>query len=94
MEKRILTKHPRGLQGVNIDAGKYQVVRTAIVQALRANRELTFTGLVRAVEKKLRGKFAGSITWYVITVKLDLEARKIIERVAGSQPQRIRLKKK
>jgi hypothetical protein len=32
----------------------------------------------------------GSLTWYTVTVKLDLEARGEIERVPGVQPQRLR----
>ena len=33
----------------------------------------------------------GSISWYVTTVKLDLEARGLIERVPRSRPQRLRM---
>jgi hypothetical protein len=47
--------------------------------------------LGEAVEKKLRGRLDGSIMWVVTTVKLDLEARKVIRRVPKSTPQRIRL---
>ena len=36
-------------------------------------------------------KFYGSIAWYAETVKLDLEARKLIERTS-SKPQKYRLK--
>ncbi len=32
----------------------------------------------------------GSIGWYTTTVKLDLEARGLIERIEGSKPQRLR----
>jgi len=41
--------------------------------------------------ENLRGKFSGSISWYAETVKLDLEARKVIERT-GSKPQKYRVK--
>ena len=92
MEKRILTKHPqKDKKGVNIRQAQYDVVRDAILDSLRAKREITFTDLTRAVNRKLRGKFEGSISWYVTTIKLDLEARKVIERVPASIPQRLRL---
>ena len=92
MEKRILTRHPqKGKKGVNIRQAQYDVVRDAILDSLRAKREITLTDLTRAVNRKLRGKFESSISWYVTTIKLDLEARKVIERVPASSPQRLRL---
>ena len=94
-DARILTKHPeRGKQGVNISKAKYEVVRDVIVKALRAKREMTFEDLGKAVNKALKGKFEGSISWYFTTVKLDLEARKVIKRVPRSSPQRVRLVRK
>jgi len=44
------------------------------------------------VNDYLRERFEGSVSWYFTTVKLDLEARGILERVPGERPQRIRLK--
>ena len=94
-DARILTKHPeKGKQGVRISKAKYEVIRDAIVRALHSKREMTFEDLGKAVNKALKGKFEGSISWYVTTVKLDLEARKVLRRVPKSSPQRIRLAKK
>jgi hypothetical protein len=87
---KILTKHPLRKGGRNIDRGKYDMVKNAILSALQ-NDELTHTELFRGVNKDLKGKFPGNINWYGETVKLDLEARKIIERTA-SKPQKYRLK--
>ena len=39
----------------------------------------------------LEGKFSDNISWYGMTVKLDLEARKIIERTSA-KPQKYRVK--
>ena len=88
--EKILTKHPLGKSGKNIDRKKYDTLKNAIVSALRKN-ELTHTELFRRLNKSLKGKFSGNISWYGETVKLDLEAKKIIERTA-SKPQRYRLK--
>ncbi len=94
-EARILTKHPdKTKQGVAISKAKYETIRAAIVKALRAKGEMTFADLSRAVSKALKGKFEGSIGWYVTTVKLDLEARKVLRRLPGPGLQRIRLAKK
>jgi hypothetical protein len=91
MADTILTLHPQGKQGVRISKEKYEVVRDAILNALRTNGELTFSDLTLAVQEQLRGHFDGSISWYVTTVKLDLEARGQLKRVPESRPQRVKL---
>jgi Family of unknown function (DUF6958) len=88
--EKILTKHPLGKSGRNIDRNKYDTLKKAIVSALRKD-ELTHTELFSRLNRSLKGKFSGNISWYGETVKLDLEAKKIIERTA-SKPQRYRLK--
>lgn len=90
MSDKILTQHPEGKHGVNIDRTKYDQVRSAILDALAGPGELTFQELNEAVGRRLEGRFDGSIGWYFTTVKLDLEARGEIERLPGSRPQRIR----
>ena len=89
-EEKILTKHPLGKSGRNISKQKYEAVKQALVGALR-NKELTHTELLSQVNKSLKGKFSDNISWYAETVKLDLEARKIMERTS-SKPQKYRLR--
>lgn len=91
MAEKIMTLHPEGKQGVNISKRKYDVVRQAILDALRARGEMTFTDLIDTVRSELAGTFEGSINWYVTTVKLDLEARGEIERIPKKRPQCLRL---
>lgn len=87
-----MTLHPEtGKQGVNISRAKYDAIRGASVAALQAHGELTFKALMDAVRERLEASFEGSISWYVTTVKLDLEARGVITRVPRSKPQRLRL---
>lgn len=89
MEAKLLTQHPEGKRGVNISKEKYDLVRGAIERTL-LDAPLTFTELAERVGAALRGRFDGSIDWYVETVKLDMEAKRVIERT-GSKPQRYRL---
>jgi len=89
-EEKILTKHPLGKSGRNVDRQKYETIKRAILSALQ-NRELTHTELFDQLGKRLKGKFSGNVSWYGETVKLDLEARNIIERTS-SKPQKYRLK--
>ncbi len=93
MKETIRTLHPEKKQGVNISREKYEIIRKAIFSTLQQNKEMPFMKLARAVEKELRGTFEGSVTWYVTTVKLDMEARGEIKRVPNSRPQLVKLVK-
>ena len=91
MKDTIRTLHPQKKQGVNISREKYEMIRKAILCVLETEKEITFMNLSRAVEKEVNGNFEGSVTWYVTTVKLDLEARGQIKRVTNSRPQLVKL---
>ena len=84
-EGKILTKHPLGKSGKNIDKQKYETLKKTILSILRG-KELTHTELFKQINQTLKGKFSGSISWYAETVKLDLEARKTIERTSAKPP--------
>lgn len=93
-EEKILTLHPdESKQGVNISRNKYEMIRQAILEAVRSQGTITYQGLVSLVDYNLRNRFEGSIQWYVTTVKLDLEARGVIEHVPGPGEQKIKLKR-
>ena len=89
---KILTKHPKGKKGVNISRTKYERIKNAIIESLEEG-DLTYTLLTNSVKDKLGCDFEGSIGWYVETVKLDLEARKIVERIPSQKPELYRLNK-
>jgi hypothetical protein len=93
-EEKILTLHPEeDKSGVNISRAKYEMIRQAILNAVRSQGTISYKGLVSLIDYNLRNRFEGSISWYVTTVKLDLEARGEIERIPGPGEQRLRLKK-
>jgi hypothetical protein len=89
-EQKILTKYPLGKTGRNISKQTYDLFKQTIESVLRG-KELTHTELMNRLNKTLKGKFSGNISWYSETVKLDLEARKVIERTS-SRPQQYRLR--
>ena len=91
-EEKILTKHPLGKSGKNISKQKYDTLKGAILTALKT-KELNHTQLFNELNNRLRSRFSGNISWYGETVKLDLEARKMIERTS-SKPQKYQLKSK
>jgi hypothetical protein len=85
-------QHPDGnKQGMNVDQAKRDMIQAAILDILRRHEKLTFEDLARHVEQKLAGKFDGSIRWYVTAVKLDLEARHVIERIKDRRREFVRL---
>ena len=93
MKDMIRTLHPQKKQGVNISKEKYDIIRKAILTELKIQKEMPFMKLSRAVEKEVHGNFEGSVTWYVTTVKLDMEARGEVRRVPNSRPQLVKLAK-
>ena len=53
MADRFQTLHPHsGKNGVNIDKAEYEVVRTAILEGLESQRDLTFKELRSFVDRK------------------------------------------
>ena len=87
-----MTLHPEGKNGVNISKAKYDTIKKFIMDTIAANGELTYQELNKLAVKNLKETFDGKVTWHVVTVKLDLEARRLIERVPRTSPHRLRLK--
>jgi len=93
MAEKFPTLHPEGKKGVNIDSAKYNQVRKTLIGILDEKPEITYQEMDKMANERLKGNFTGSISWYVVTVKLDLEARGLIERIPGTSPHQIRIKR-
>ena|SRR5712691_9688365 len=92
MEEKILTLHPQRKRGVNISRTKYETMKRTILEVL-GKGNLTHEGFTAAVETALKGKFDGSIPWYMEGTKLDLEARGIIAPLPGQKHDIYRVKR-
>ena len=92
--EHILTLHPQGKAGVNMEKAKYDAMRRALLKAIpRTKSGVRFGDLGDLVVDHLdEGAFpkGKSVLWYVTTVKQDLEARGEIEQVPGQSPQHLR----
>ncbi len=80
--KKTTTTHPRTGSKFSIDAGIYEPFKAAILQSLKGSKGKTFSELTDAVVKIIKKKmpdFKGSIPWYTISIRLDLETRAIVE---------------
>ena len=91
MKDRLLTLHPEGKKGVNILVSKYNVIRAFILKTLEERNEISYKELNELAITTLKDSFDGSVPWYLVSVKLDLEARKIIERIPGTSPHFVRM---
>lgn len=91
MEEKIMTLHPAGKKGVNILKRRYDQMAETLLGIVRIHGEITYSELNDIAERELEGKFDGKIPWYVVTVKLDLEARGILERIPKTSPHKLRI---
>jgi hypothetical protein len=90
-EDKVQTLHPSpGKSNKKIDRTKYDIIKAAILEILKTT-EPTHNELFETLNKKLNGKFEGNINWYGETVKLELEARRLIERT-NDKPQKYKIK--
>lgn len=90
--EQIQTLHPQaGKTNKRISFEKYLIVKENILSIL-SETQLTHTELMERLYENIKDTFEGGVQWYGETVKLDLEARAIIERT-GSKPEKYRLSK-
>lgn len=86
-----------GKQPTRIARWKYDAIQKAILEVVPPDGDgVAFKDLASKVKDHLSPelrKNVGSIPWYTVTVKLDMEVRGLIERVEGRGLQRIRRKK-
>jgi len=73
---------------------RYEAFRALILAAVPDDEEgIAFTTLIDTVRANIpedkRGAL-GSVGWHVTSVKLDLEAKGLIERIPGRKPQHLR----
>jgi len=94
-ETKIQLLHPEGKRANRMDIEKYEPMRKAILLGLK-KEALTHTELNESVHEYFRKnkiKFEGSIDWYMETVKLDMEARKTVERFKDKSKLMYQIKK-
>jgi hypothetical protein len=83
----------QGKAATRIPRWKYEALRRAIRHVIvsAGSRGATLDDLVEAVPQRLTADELadlGSVPWHVTTVKLDLEVKGEIQRVAGETPMR------
>ncbi|MBI5868664.1 MAG: hypothetical protein HZB43_10330 [candidate division Zixibacteria bacterium] len=85
-----------GASGFKVTKVKYDCIREAILANLPSSKEgLKFNELVSKIKREVGSRKdlfpkAGSVMWYTKVVQLDLEKRRVIERIPEAVPQRLR----
>jgi hypothetical protein len=80
--KKVTTTHPATRTSKKISAEIYEPVKAAILQSLKGSKGKLFTELsddVKKIAKRTMPGFKGSVPWYTISIRLDLETRGIVE---------------
>ena len=93
---KVIVTHPQTGTERKFDAALYEAVKAAILQSLKGSKGKTFTELTNDVVKIIRKKmpqFKGSIPWYTISIRLDLETRGMVETFVEKGRKLNRLKK-
>jgi len=85
-----MTLHPKGKKGVNILKRRYDVIKDYILKEVDRMGEPTYEEVNRNAVQDLTPTFDGKVGWYVVSVKLDLEARGLLERIPKTSPHQIR----
>ena len=90
-EPKIQTLHPtEGKTNKSISLAKYEFIRENLLEIL-ADAAMTHTELMENLYEKVKDNFIGGVQWYGETVKLDLEARGLIER-SKTKPEKYSIK--
>ena len=90
-DEKIQTLHPSpGKTNKVIALQKYIFIKEHLIKAL-GEKQLTHTELMEALYSRVKDTFEGGVQWYGETVKLDLEARRIIER-SKTKPEKYKLR--
>ena len=90
---QIQTLHPNPEKtNKKISLEKYEIIKENLLDILKKG-EFSHTELMERLYQNVKDSFEGGVQWYGETVKLDLEAREVIERT-GTKPDKYRLRSK
>jgi hypothetical protein len=96
-EERVVCETPTpGKKPTRIHKWKYDLLRRIILEIVEGTDGVEFRNLPGLIESRLsveQRENLGSVSWYTVSVKLDMEVKGDIERVPRAKPQKLRLVK-
>lgn len=90
-ENIVITYRPDGKKGVIITKAHYEMLSTFILATLDEQAELTLHDLLDKANMELADSIDSDVAWFLLQVKLDLEARDYIRTVVAPYNKRIYL---
>lgn len=94
--QRVECRNPNTGGSLHIEKGIYDLFSKAIYHTLKQQSPLTYTQMVEGIHdyfKKQNTKFNGSVGWYTVTVKNDMQTHSVIETFTEKGKKLHRLKK-
>lgn len=89
----VVTLRPDGRKGIVMMKSHYDVLSTFVLSTLESEEEVSLNGLLDRAHKDLVDTLDSDISWHVLQVKLDLEARGYIRTVTPIYQRRFFLLK-
>ncbi|HEY0433798.1 MAG TPA: hypothetical protein VGC95_08000 [Chitinophagaceae bacterium] len=93
--EKVMCVHPDTGRTLQIDRHIYDMFTSAIIEVLKKNPGgLTFNQMVESIGENLKKRkiiFRGSVPWYAVTVKQDMETKRLIacEVIKGKKLHRL-----
>jgi hypothetical protein len=78
----VVVSHPRTSHEFRIEKTTYDLISNAIIESLRGHEGKTFSELTEAVSQLVAKRspgFSGSVSWYTISIRLDMETKGLVE---------------
>ena len=75
--------HPEGKKAISMDKIKYDALKSAFIECIKAKKAAPFDELLLCVKASLEGKkieIKGVLQWNLFWVSLDLEARQELKK--------------
>ena len=80
MPAYITTKHPSGMDGVQMTSNDYEMVKETVLHIMEEHNVINMPELTRLAFNDLNGKIKGDTVAITTAVENDLEAKGILER--------------
>ncbi|HEY3405446.1 MAG TPA: hypothetical protein VGK59_18815 [Ohtaekwangia sp.] len=89
----IWTYRPDGKKGTQISRAQYNLLASFILNVLNAHEEVTLQQLLEKAQAEISESIDSDVAWYILQVKLDLEARDLVRVISSSHNRRLFLLK-
>jgi hypothetical protein len=85
LEEVVRTHRPDGRPGVILPKHEYDFFCSFILSAVEKSDTMTLNDLLEKAHVALDGKWSGDLAWKILQVKMDLEARHLLEVVVATR---------